>query len=130
MPHPHSPNPLSSPPPWHAKTADLRPMLAALEDASLQDPRLVYEPKYDGIRALIHVEPGSGAGGVKIWSRLGNDKTAQFPEIVQALDRFRRKLKAPVILDGEIVALDEAGEPTGFQQLQNRIHVMEVTRGL
>src|SRR5205807_319105 len=31
--------------------------------------------------------------------------------------------KEPVVLDGEIVALDSKGEPTGFQQLQGRIHV-------
>ena len=119
-----------SPLPWRAKASDLRPMLAALEDAPLRDPHLIYEPKYDGIRALIEVHPGTGSGGVRIWSRLGNDKTAQFPEIIRALDRFRRKLKAPVVLDGEIVALDEAGEPTGFQQLQNRIHVMDMAQGV
>jgi bifunctional non-homologous end joining protein LigD len=28
-----------------------------------------------------------------------------------------------LVLDGEIVALDSRGEPTGFQQLQGRIHV-------
>jgi bifunctional non-homologous end joining protein LigD len=28
-----------------------------------------------------------------------------------------------VVLDGEIVALDDAGEPAGFQRLQGRIHV-------
>ena len=43
---------------------------------------LVFERKYDGIRALIEVSPGAGAGDephVHIWSRLGNDKTEQFP---------------------------------------------------
>ena len=98
-------------------------MLAALEEAPLLDPQLVYEPKYDGIRALVEVLPGHERGGVTIWSRLGNDKTSQFPELVQQLDRFRRRLKAPVLLDGEIVALDETGEPAGFQQLQGRIHL-------
>jgi bifunctional non-homologous end joining protein LigD len=83
----------SSIPLWHAKAQDVRPMLAALEDAPLCDPELVYEPKYDGIRALVEIIPGIGAAGVTIWSRLGNDKTTQFPELVRALDRFRRKLK-------------------------------------
>ena len=32
---------------------------------------------------------------------------------------------AELVLDGEIVALDAKGEPTGFQQLQGRIHVLE-----
>jgi bifunctional non-homologous end joining protein LigD len=100
-------------------------MLASLEDAPLCDPHLIYEPKYDGIRALVEVQPGTGAGGVVISSRLGNDKTAQFPELVRELDKFRRRLKVSIVLDGEIVALDESGEPAGFQRLQGRIHVAQ-----
>ena len=60
---------------------------------------------------------------VRLWSRLGNDKTSQFPEIAAALTRWARRRRSPVVLDGEIVALDAKGQPTGFQQLQGRIHV-------
>ena len=95
-------------------------MLAMATEAPLKDQRFVYEPKYDGIRAIVDVRT---TGEVHLWSRLGNDKTAQFPEIAHALQKLGRKLKASVILDGEIVALDEAGEPMGFQHLQGRIHV-------
>jgi bifunctional non-homologous end joining protein LigD len=98
-------------------------MLASLDEAPLVDPRLAYEPKYDGIRTLAFVRAGNGPGGIRLVSRLGNDKTAQFPEIVRALSVFARKLKADVLLDGEIVALDQHGEPTGFQRLQGRIHL-------
>jgi bifunctional non-homologous end joining protein LigD len=98
-------------------------MLASLDEAPLVDPRLAYEPKYDGIRALAVVRAGGGPGGVRLWSRLGNDKTGQFPEIARALAAFARKLKADVLLDGEIVALDQRGEPAGFQRLQGRIHL-------
>ena len=98
-------------------------MLASLDEAPLVDPRLAYEPKYDGIRTLAFVQAGGGPGGVRLTSRLGNDKTSQFPEIVRALSVFARKLKADVLLDGEIVALDQHGEPTGFQRLQGRIHL-------
>ena len=100
-----------------------RPMLASLDAAPLADPRFAYEPKYDGIRALAMVRAGGGPGAVRLWSRLGNDKTGQFPEIVRALAGFARKLKADVLLDGEIVALDQHGEPAGFQRLQGRIHL-------
>ena len=100
-----------------------RPMLASLDAAPLADPRFAYEPKYDGIRALAMVRAGAGPGAVRLWSRLGNDKTGQFPEIVRALSSFARKLKADVLLDGEIVALDQHGEPAGFQRLQGRIHL-------
>ena len=87
-------------------------MLASLLDAPLTDPDLIYEPKYDGIRAIAEIEPERR---VRLWSRLGNEKTGQFPEIVEALGEWARTLRAPVVLDGEIVALDAKGEPTGFQ---------------
>jgi bifunctional non-homologous end joining protein LigD len=105
-------------------------MLATLADAPLTHPGLVYEPKYDGIRALVEVAPartGAGARGrasARIWSRNGNEKTTQFPTIARALEAAGRKLKAPVILDAEIVALDERGRPAGFQRLQGRIHLI------
>src|SRR5262245_65823396 len=102
-------------------------MLASLEDAPLDDPTLVYEPKYDGIRAIVEV--GAGGEQVRLWSRLGNDKTTQFPEIAAALRHWGRSRREPVVLAGEIVALDERGEPTGFQNLQGRIHLKAMTAG-
>jgi bifunctional non-homologous end joining protein LigD len=102
----------------------IRPMLATLEEAPLEDESLVYEPKYDGIRAIVEITP-DGRPPVRLWSRLGNEKTGQFPDLVAALTRYAKKLKGPVVLDGEIVALDEKGEPTGFQKLQGRIHLTE-----
>ena len=96
-------------------------MLASLTDAPLQDPQFVYEPKYDGIRAIAEVSRDQ----VRLWSRLGNEKTDQFPEIAAALTAWARTRRDAVVLDGEIVALDGHGEPTGFQQLQGRIHLTE-----
>jgi len=95
-------------------------MLATAADAPLESPGLVYEPKYDGIRAIVSAGPSSHA---RFWSRLGNEKSAQFPEIVQSLDAWASRLDRDVLLDGEIVALDEDGEPSGFQNLQGRIHL-------
>src|ERR1700731_2824121 len=88
-------------------------MLASLADAPLDDPQLTYEPKYDGIRAIVEI-----GKQVHLWSRLGNEKTHQFPAIVGALEKWARRLKQPIVLDGEIVALDDKGEPAGFQKLQ------------
>jgi bifunctional non-homologous end joining protein LigD len=105
----------------------IRPMLATLapvSDALLDDPSLVYEPKYDGIRALVEINP-AGRAPVRLWSRLGNEKTTQFPELVAAFARYAKTRKGAVVLDGEIVALDALGEPTGFQKLQGRIHLTE-----
>lgn len=111
-------------PAWREAPATVRPMLATLAPAPLQVPGLIYEPKYDGIRAIVHVgRPAKGAAAVRIWSRLGNEKTSQFPSLVKELEAFARTLEAPLLVDGEIVALDEKGRPAGFQRLQGRIHL-------
>src|SRR6187397_1246492 len=94
----------------------LFPMLASLTEAPLADPQLAYEPKYDGIRAIV--ELGAAGKDVRMWSRLGNEKTHEYPGIVAALARWAKGRKAPLVLDGEVVALDADGNPTGFQQLQ------------
>ena len=101
-------------------------MLASLADAPLDDPHLVYEPKYDGIRALIEVTPGTKTkpAVARIWSRNGNEKTNQFPAIAHAFEAGAAKLPGRVVLDGEIVALDEQGRPAGFQRLQGRMHLL------
>jgi bifunctional non-homologous end joining protein LigD len=96
-------------------------MLASLADAPLVDSEFVYEPKYDGIRAIAEIAPRGG--GVHLWSRLGNEKTSQFPEIAGALRLWSKRLKEPLVLDGEVVALDAKGQPAGFQNLQGRIHL-------
>ena len=99
---------------------DLSPMLATLAEAPLVSKGLVYEPKYDGIRALVEVGP---KGTARIWSRNGNEKTSQFPAVVNAVAKAFSRLKEPIVLDGEIVALDEKGRPAGFQRLQGRMHL-------
>lgn len=109
---------------WRDDPAAVRPMLATLSEPPLTGAGLVYEPKYDGIRALIHIDAASAPGQkVRIWSRLGNEKTSQFPSIVQALERSAARFGRPLLVDGELVALDEHGRPAGFQRLQGRIHL-------
>ena len=97
-------------------------MLASIPDAqpSLVNPAFVYEPKYDGIRAIVEVIPGSGA---RFWSRNGNEKTAQFPDVREAVETWAAKIRVPLVLDGEIVALDADLKPAGFQRLQSRINI-------
>ena len=111
---------------WRDDPGTVRPMLASTGDAPLDSPELAYEPKYDGIRAIVSIEPARTAkasGEVRFWSRLGNEKTRQFPEIAGALREWARALDRPVVIDGEIVALDTNGNPIGFQNLQGRIHL-------
>lgn len=95
-------------------------MLATLAEAPLVSKNLVYEPKYDGIRALVEMGPRQSP---RIWSRNGNEKTNQFPSVVATLAKASAKLKGPVVLDGEVVALDPQGRPAGFQRLQGRMHL-------
>lgn len=79
-----------------------------------------FEPKYDGIRILAFTTPDE----VRLITRNGKDKAAQFPEIVKALEAIARKTKHSLVLDGEIVALVD-GAPARFQELQGRMHVKE-----
>src|SRR5713101_3582975 len=112
-------------PPWRENPADVRPMLASLSDPPIAQRGLVYEPKYDGIRALVDIQSASRAGQphIALYSRNGRDKSAQFPEIVRTLASIARRLPGPVLLDAEIVATDAQATPLGFQHIQGRIHL-------
>ena len=79
-----------------------------------------FEPKYDGIRVLAYATPSD----VKLVTRNGKDKAAQFPEIVAALKKLATQSRKSFVLDGEIVALVD-GEPARFQELQGRMHVKD-----
>jgi bifunctional non-homologous end joining protein LigD len=90
------------------------PMLATAGPVP-HGPGWAFEFKWDGVRAIA----GASGGAVRLTSRLGNDVTAGYPELagIGALTGGR-----PVLLDGEIVALDGAGRPN-FGLLQDRMHV-------
>jgi bifunctional non-homologous end joining protein LigD len=81
----------------------------------------VFEPKYDGIRIIALLTPTA----VALLTRNGHDKCRQFPEITNCLRELVKKLGRNLVLDGEIVALDETGEPARFQQLQGRMHLLD-----
>ena len=79
-----------------------------------------YEPKYDGIRVIAYAT----ADAANVITRNGNDKSVQFPEVIDALRELARKAKRPLVLDGEIVALD-GDEVARFQDLQSRMHTTD-----
>jgi bifunctional non-homologous end joining protein LigD len=76
-----------------------------------------YEIKWDGIRALAYVAPGF----LRVVTRNGIDVTRRYPEL-QNLESALDPGELPVVLDGEIVAMDEAGVPD-FSRLQRRMNL-------
>ena len=91
----------------------LDPMLATLTNGPFDDPAWLYEPKWDGIRALAVCDKAT-----QLFSRRGNDVTDGYPELSSLHVRL---VALDAILDGEIVAFDD-GKPS-FQKLQQRVHV-------
>jgi bifunctional non-homologous end joining protein LigD len=94
---------------------ELAPMLARTGPLPAEDGRWAYEIKWDGVRAI-----GFALGGrLRLTSRNGRDITPRYPE----LRELGRALGArDAVLDGEVVALDDAGRPS-FQRLQGRMHL-------
>ncbi|WP_144799262.1 ATP-dependent DNA ligase LigA [Halorubrum depositum] len=81
------------------------------------------ETKFDGARVQVHYVPeGDGkpegdALGPKLYSRNMDDVTDALPEIAE---RVAARVDVPVILDGEVVAVDDDGDPLPFQQVLRR----------
>ena len=73
------------------------------------------EPKWDGVRVIAEVSPKRA----HLWSRNGIDKAHQFPKVAEALVALARD-QGPLVLDGELVAVDKAGKALRFQALQGR----------
>jgi bifunctional non-homologous end joining protein LigD len=87
-------------------------MLALIATEMPVGPVWSYEVKWDGYRALLYKRGTS----VSLVSRRDADLTKTYPAIVEAA----RTLPArEAVLDGEIVALDDNGQPS-FQALQHR----------
>lgn len=86
-------------------------MLAVSAQAPFSDEGWWFEPKWDGYRCMAAVEAVEEV--VRLRSRRGLDLTGRFPDVAALA------LPPGVVLDGEIVALDEAGVPS-FSLLQRR----------
>ncbi|HKL35740.1 MAG TPA: DNA ligase D, partial [Salegentibacter sp.] len=88
----------------------IKPMLATTGKKIFNDPDWIYELKWDGYRALAHIEDGK----VDLYSRNGISFNSKFPKLVKDLEQVENN----VILDGEIVVLNKDGI-SQFQALQN-----------
>ena len=88
-------------------------MLATLSADLPHGGDWVFEPKLDGIRALVYAIGGS----VKLFSRNHKPLDAAYPELVEGL---ARAVRGDVVLDGEIVAIDPKRRLSSFALLQQR----------
>ena len=99
-----------------ASTADLPefvpPMLATLADDAFDDPDWLFEVKWDGYR----VEAVIRDGRARLWTRKRQDAARYFPDLAGPAPWIDAR---DAIVDGEVVALDEAGRPR-FSLLQDR----------
>ncbi len=91
---------------------ELRPQLATVTDDLPMGPGWLYEPKWDGYRAMVTLRGGAAT----LTSRNGNDLTERFREVARAVVHAVRTPSA--VLDGEVCALDAAGTAR-FESLQS-----------
>jgi ATP-dependent DNA ligase len=90
----------------------VKPQLALSRKELPEGDEWVYEPKYDGFRALAFVD----GENLYLQSRGGRPLRRYFPELEFPKGRY--------VLDGELVILDGEGREQ-FDALQNRLHPAE-----
>jgi ATP-dependent DNA ligase len=91
----------------------IEPMLAKLADQLPDGDNVLYEPKWDGFRAIVF----RGAADVDIQSRDLRPRDRDFTELHQV---FGERLPNGCVLDGEIVIATATG--LDFDALQLRLH--------
>ena len=112
-----------------------RPVQAMLAQAGSATDALdewgeaVVETKFDGARVQVHYAPGTdhvdadssdtdeSPLGPRIYSRNMDDVTAALPEIAEYV---ADRVDIPIIVDGEVVAVDDDGDPLPFQEVLRR----------
>lgn len=94
-------------------TPPIEPMLAKIADELPPEGGFLYEPKWDGFRALAF----RNGDEVYLQSRDLRPLNRYFPELERAL---AQALPRGCVLDGEIVVLGEKG--LDFDALQQRLH--------
>lgn len=91
----------------------VKPMLAKTAQNLPRDGDVLFEPKWDGFRAIVFHD----AAGVRIQSRDGKPLDRYFPDLHTY---FAEVLPRGCALDGEIVVATPAG--LDFDALQQRVH--------
>jgi bifunctional non-homologous end joining protein LigD len=94
-------------------TTFIHPMLAREVREPFSDEHWLYEVKWDGCRAIAELKGTE----VRLYSRTGLLLNPTYPGLVAAL----RGLNLDAVLDGEIVAMDQAGK--------SNLHLLEQYEG-
>jgi bifunctional non-homologous end joining protein LigD len=92
----------------------VEPCLPSLADRPPSGSEWLHEIKHDGFRLMACRD----AAGIRLLTRNGNDFTARYPLIVEALDALRVR---SCVVDGEAVACDGDGLSI-FEKLRWRHH--------
>ena len=113
----------NGPPPDPAGAPTFHPLMLAhplepADVAALDPATLRAEWKWDGIRVQLVATPA----GKRLFSRGGDDISAAFPDIIEAV-------RCHAVLDGELLVLRE-GEVAPFADVQLRLHRKTVTAKL
>jgi DNA ligase-1 len=95
--------------PVQAMLAQSGTVSGAIEDWG----RVAVEVKYDGARVQAHYD----GEGVSLYSRNMEAVTDPLPEVVEGIEEC---VTGPAILDGEVVAVDDNGDPLPFQEVLRR----------
>ena len=91
----------------------LEPMKATLATTPFRNEDWLFEVKWDGYRVEAVVRDGT----VEVFTRSGHDAAAYFPRLLSPPTWIEAR---EAIVDGEVVALDDAGRPD-FGLLQERL---------
>jgi bifunctional non-homologous end joining protein LigD len=93
--------------------AFIPPMLATLTGAPFDDPEWLFEVKWDGFRVETVVDGKT----VRLWTRGEQDAARYFGPFLDPATWLEARR---AVVDGEVIALDDRGEPD-FALLQARI---------
>jgi ATP-dependent DNA ligase len=99
---------------WWPDGVTLAKPVEALPPRNALPEGCLYEPKWDGYRALIRVDDD----GARIRSRRGTDLTSAFPDVAAAA---AEQLHPGTLLDGELVIWDTDRDGLDFAALQRRL---------
>lgn len=89
----------------------IKPMEPVLVSQPFDDPRYLYQIKWDGIRIVSSLS----SGGVELRTKNGRLRTEQYPELLKVKECFAGE---NAILDGEAIVLGQQGIPSFHKILQ------------